>query len=108
MTGNNVNDETFWQRPVGPAQEVAAPVPGSGETQHEAEYAGPPRTVPPPPGWRLPRVAQLPPARTLPVQDTALLDAEDQMARTFTYGIAMVAGAIMVVLLLLIGGRVLF
>jgi len=50
-----------------------------------------------------------PPApRTLPPQDPTELDAQEQAARTLTYGIAMVAGAIMVVLLLIVCGRMLF
>jgi len=46
--------------------------------------------------------------RTLPAQDTARIDAEEQSARTLTYGVGMVAGAVLVVLLLILCGRFLF
>ncbi len=47
-------------------------------------------------------------ARELPEQDTARLDAEEQSARTLTYGVAMIGGAIVLVLLLLLCGRAFF
>jgi hypothetical protein len=46
--------------------------------------------------------------RTLPTQDPDRLDAEEQSARTLTYGVAMVAGAVMVLLVLVLCGRALF
>jgi hypothetical protein len=48
---------------------------------------------------------QFPPPRTLPVQDLPQLEAAEQQARTITYGIAMVTGAIMLVLMLILCGR---
>jgi hypothetical protein len=59
-------------------------------------------------GWRPPVVVQAPPPRALPSQDPARLDAAEQQARTLTYGIAMVAGAIMIVLMLVLCARSLF
>ena len=53
-------------------------------------------------------VVQPPAPRRLPPQDVPRLDAEEQAARTLTYGIGMVAGAIMLVLLLILCGRTLF
>jgi hypothetical protein len=44
----------------------------------------------------------------LPRQDLPSLDQAEQQARTITYGIAMVAGAIMIVLMLVLCGRALF
>ena len=71
-------------------------------------YTGPPPTAPPPPGWRPPVVVTPAAPRTLPAQDTARIDAEEQSARTLTYGVGMVAGAVLVVLLLILCGRFLF
>jgi hypothetical protein len=44
----------------------------------------------------------------LPGQDHNVLDAEERSARTLTYGIGLVAGAIMIVLFCALCGRVLF
>jgi hypothetical protein len=44
----------------------------------------------------------------MPVQDLPRLDAAERQSRTLTYGIAMVAGAIMIILMLLLCGRALF
>ena len=44
----------------------------------------------------------------MPSQDLPHLDEAEQRARTFTYGIAMVSGAIMIVLMLVLCGRALF
>jgi hypothetical protein len=51
---------------------------------------------------------QAPPPRALPAQDLPRLEESEQRARTLTYGIAMVAGAIMIVLMLVLCGRALF
>jgi hypothetical protein len=51
---------------------------------------------------------QFPPPRSLPAQDLPTLEAAEQQARTITYGIAMVTGAIMLVLMLVLCGRALF
>jgi hypothetical protein len=51
---------------------------------------------------------QAPPPRPLPSQDLPRLDEAEQRARTVTYGVAMISGAIMIVLILVLCGRALF
>jgi hypothetical protein len=51
---------------------------------------------------------QAPPPRRLPPQDPLSLNQAEERARTFTYGIAMVSGAVMFVLVLVLCGRALF
>jgi hypothetical protein len=70
-------------------------------------YGGPPRNIPPPPGWQPRTLVQVPPPRQLPAQDLGALDTEEQQARTITYGVAMVAGAILLVVLFVLCGRAL-
>jgi hypothetical protein len=53
-------------------------------------------------------VVQVPPPRALPPQDLPRLDEAEQQARTLSYGIAMVSGAIIIVLMLVLCGRALF
>jgi hypothetical protein len=53
-------------------------------------------------------VVQPQPPRTLPPQDLAALDAQEHEARTITYGIGMVAGAVLLIVLLILCGRALF
>jgi hypothetical protein len=102
----NAGEDSFWRRPAG--------VDGSLEPQADppppasATYAGPPRTAPPPPGWRPPQVVQPPPPRVLPPQDHVRIDREEQAARTLTTGIGLVAGAICLVLLLILCARAAF
>lgn len=71
-------------------------------------YPGPPRTVAPPAGWRPPVVYQPPPPRDLPAQDLPAIDAAEREARTVTYGVGLVAGALMLLLLFVLCGRLLF
>jgi hypothetical protein len=71
-------------------------------------YTGPPQAPPPPAGWRPPLVVQVPPPRPLPAQDLPRLEEAEERARTLTFGIAMVASAIMIVLILVLCGRALF
>jgi hypothetical protein len=71
-------------------------------------YSGPPRTSPPPPGWRPPVVAQPPTPRELPAQNIDRLDEAEGSARTVTYGVGMVAGAIALILMCLLCARVIF
>jgi hypothetical protein len=51
---------------------------------------------------------EVPPAHTLPPQDDAALDEQEKEARTVTYGIGMVSGAIALIILIVLCGRVLF
>jgi hypothetical protein len=101
-----VDDEAQWRRPADGAPSLSPPTPPP--VRESAAYAGPPLTTPPPAGWRPPLVVQAPPPRALPVQDLPRLDEAEQRARTLTYGLAMVAGAIMIVLVLVLCGRALF
>jgi hypothetical protein len=48
------------------------------------------------------------PPRELPPQDHAELDTAEQSARTVTYGIGMVAGAILLIVMCALCSRVLF
>ncbi len=101
------DDDAFWRRPeqADPSRPeadrpTAAPQP--------APYAGPPRAAPPPSGWRPPTVAQPPLPRALPTQDEAAIDEAESSARTLTYGIGMVAGAILLIVMCLLCSRLLF
>ena len=99
-------DDSFWRRPETPP---ADPEPtATPPDPARAPYAGPPPTVAPPPGWRPPLVVQPPPPRALPGQDMAAIDEAERSARTVTYGIGMVAGAITLVLVCLLCSRLLF
>jgi hypothetical protein len=100
-----LDDDTAWRRPPGDSPSLSRPIPDPPAPA--AGYTGPPPTVPPPAGWRLPLVVQSPPPRSMPAQDVPRLDEDEQQARTLTYGIAMVAGAIMFVLMLVLCGRAL-
>jgi hypothetical protein len=62
----------------------------------------------PPPEWRPTVHVQPPPPRTLPPQDLPALDAAESNARTLTYGIGMVSGAVVLVLMCLLCSRALF
>jgi hypothetical protein len=103
-----VSDDLQWRRPIGgdPAGDrLPAPTNGSAPPQ---EYAGPPRSAPPPPDWRPRTLIQVPSPRPLPAQDDARLDAEEKAARTTTYGVGMVAGAVLLIVLFVLCGRALF
>jgi len=89
---------------VPPSREVPPP---SGGPQRPG-YTGPPKSVPPPPGWRPPVEYEPAPPRELPPQDHAELDTAEQSARTVTYGIGMVAGAILLIVMCALCSRVLF
>jgi hypothetical protein len=98
------SDEQIWRRPVsGAGQPPPPPVAPSAPA-----YSGPPPTIPPRAGWRPRLLMQVPEARTLPAQDDAVLDEQERSARTITYGVGMMAGAIALIVLFVICGRVLF
>lgn len=48
------------------------------------------------------------PPRELPAQDHSSLDTAEQSARTVTFGIGMVAGAILLIVMCVLCSRVLF
>jgi len=95
-TGTSTGDDRDWRTPSAPPRPDAPP-----------PYTGPPPTTPPPPGWRTPVVVNPPTPRSLPTQDSAALDAQERSARTITYGIAMIAGAVLLVLILVLCGQAL-
>jgi hypothetical protein len=102
------DDDAFWRRPeqqdpTGPDAGPATPVQPT-----PPPYAGPPPGAPPPPGWRPPLVQQPPAPRSLPEQDVVALDEAEGSARTVTYGIGMVAGAILLIVMCLLCSRLLF
>jgi len=102
-TGNE--DDAYWQRPepgaARPGPSAPAPDPGPA-------YGGPPRTDPPPAHWRPPTVAQPPPPRDMPGQNMDAVDEAEGAARTMTYGIGLVAGAIALILMCLLCARAIF
>src|SRR5262245_12975607 len=97
------DDDGQWRRPAGQPE----PPPAVAPAPPPPAYSGPPRTAPPPPGWQPRRLVQVPPPRPLPPQDLSALDTEERQARTVTYGAAMVAGAILLVVLFVLCGRAL-
>jgi hypothetical protein len=101
-----LDDEAQWRRPAEGSPSLSPPAPPPA--RNSVAYGGPPPTTPPPAGWRPPLVVQAPPPRALPFQDLPRLAEAEQRARTVTYGIAMVSGAIMIVLMLVLCGRALF
>lgn len=74
----------------------------------EEPYEGPPPTQPPPAGWRPPVHMQPLPPRELAPQNLDAIDTAEKEARTVTYGIGLVAGAVFLVLTCLLCSRVLF
>ncbi|RZU50356.1 hypothetical protein EV385_2128 [Krasilnikovia cinnamomea] len=103
-TGNE--DDAYWRRPAQDS-EPAHPDPAAPGPQPAAPYPGPPRMDPPPSYWRPPTVAQPPPPRAMPAQDMDALDEEEGSARTVTYGVGLVAGAIGLILMCLLCARAL-
>ncbi|MFD1322460.1 translation initiation factor 2 [Micromonospora sonneratiae] len=98
-------DDSVWRRPAdqpaeAPPPERAAPTPPA--------YQGPPPTSPPPPGWRPPVHIQPPPPRQLPPQNLAGLEEQERSARTVTYGIGLIAGAVLIVVICLLCARIVF
>jgi hypothetical protein len=89
---------------AGAAGDAAA----GGNAASGTAYSGPPPTNPPPPNWRPPVVAEPIPPGTLPEQDNARIEVEEQAARTLTTGIGLVAGAVLLVLLLILCARAVF
>jgi hypothetical protein len=64
--------------------------------------------VPPPPGWRPPVEYEPAPPRELPQQDQVELDTAEQSARTVTLGVGVVVGAILLIVICVLCGRVVF
>ena len=101
------DDDGYWQHPdersepyrPGPSTPAPAPVP---------PYTGPPSADPPPATWRPPTVAEPPPPRIMPGQDLDALDESERSARTVTYGVGLVIGAIALILMCLLCARAIF
>jgi hypothetical protein len=102
-----MSDDLQWRRPVG-GDGAERPDAGNATGNTGPAYQGPPRGMPPSPEWRPRTLIQVPAPRTLPAQDTGALDAEEKAARTTTYGVGMVAGAVLLVVLFVLCGRALF
>lgn len=65
-------------------------------------YDGPPKTTPPPKGWKVPEVIAVVPARELPRQNHRGIDAAESRARTFSLGLAGLAAALLFVVLVVL------
>lgn len=98
------DDDRQWRRPATP-EDAPAPAPAPLVPAPAPGYTGPPRTLPPPPGWQPRRLVQVPPPHPLPPQDLDALDAQERQSRTVTYGVGMVAGAILLIVLFILCGR---
>ena len=98
------DDDAYWQRPEGGAEQHR-PAPPAPRKERGTPYAGPPRAQPPPSNWRPPVVAEPPPPRALPSQDLGALAEDERSARTVTYGVGLVAGAIALILMCLLCAR---
>jgi hypothetical protein len=103
-TGNQ--DDEYWQRPD--PEHTGARPPAAPAPKPARSYDGPPRTPRPSPFWRPPTVAHPPPPRTMPGQDIDALDEAEGAARTMTYGVGLVAGAIALILMCLLCARTIF
>lgn len=131
-------DEQHWKRPAASGDAgspggfpipsgatPASPVPGNSaaggsgvpggsawsrgaDAGEPPAYAGPPRPVPGSAATRPPTVIRTAPARKLPEQDIAGLDADERQARTMTYGVGMITGAVALLILFVLCGRILF
>ena len=106
VTSTTPDDDASWQRPDAGA-EARSPEPPAPPAPRP-EYPGPPRVAPPPGSWHPPVVSRPPEPRTMPAQDMAALDEAEGSARTVTYGIGLVAGAIATILMCLLCARILF
>ncbi|WP_233606519.1 translation initiation factor 2 [Micromonospora sp. Llam0] len=114
MTTDDGAGDAYWQRPDpdtpggGPDGSGGGPDGKSGGAGPGGGYSGPPVGAPPPPGWRPPVVVNPAPPGTLPPQDLAALDGEERNARTVTYGVGMIAAAVMIILTCLLCSRLVF
>ncbi|WP_307798243.1 translation initiation factor 2 [Actinoplanes flavus] len=100
------DDDAYWQRPDPSADPLGRP--GPAPEPETPPYPGPPRAEPPPADWRPPTIAHPPPPRTLPPQDMDALDEAEGSARTVTFGVGLVVGAIALVVVCLLCARVVF
>jgi hypothetical protein len=101
------DDDAYWQRPDS-GNEAFRPGPSTPPTGRVPEYSGPPRADPPSANWRPPVVSQPPPPRSMPAQSMDALGEAERSARTVTFGIGLVAGAIALILMCLLCARAIF
>ncbi|WDZ86681.1 translation initiation factor 2 [Micromonospora cathayae] len=106
MTTPHGSDDDYWRRP--PPGESPPPVAPRPPAAPASGYTGPPPSTAPPPDWRPPVHVQPAPPRRLPAQDADALDAAEQRAQRVTYGIGILAGAVLLVVVCLICTRTLF
>jgi hypothetical protein len=107
-TGLPDDDNAYWQRPDPDSAANQAPPETDRAPKPAPAYQGPPRTSQPSPHWRPPTINQPPPPRALPAQDIDALEDSEGSARTVTYGVGLVAGAIALILICLLCARVIF
>ena len=95
--------DLMWRRPAGGETDR----PPTGPTYEPAPvYTGPPRSQPPPRQQSpAPLIQPLPPPRPLPPQDHEAIDAEEEQARLVTFGVAIGAAVVAVLLVLFIAVR---
>ncbi|UQU65511.1 translation initiation factor 2 [Couchioplanes caeruleus] len=101
------DDDAYWQRPDSGPDQFGADRPSPAPDAKPA-YQGPPRPAPASPYWRPPTVSHPPPPRSMPAQDIDALDESEGSARTVTYGVGLVAGAIALILMCLLCARAIF
>ncbi|WP_344087470.1 translation initiation factor 2 [Luedemannella helvata] len=96
-------DDAYWRRPAeeGDPQRPAADA-------DRPTYTGPPPSNPPPTGWRPEHITQPPPPRSLPPQDHDRIDTAEARAKGLTLGVAILAGAVLIVLVCVLCARFLF
>ncbi|WFE22000.1 translation initiation factor 2 [Solwaraspora sp. WMMD937] len=121
-TDDGAGDDAYWRRPdpdapggvsgppraSGPGIPDESTGPDGSAGAGPVGYSGPPVGSPPPPSWRPPVVVNPAPPGTLPPQDLAALDGAERNARTVTYGVGMIAAAVMIILTCLLCSRLVF
>ncbi|MGH3737472.1 MAG: translation initiation factor 2 [Micromonosporaceae bacterium] len=95
--------DAYWRRPA--EGEAPPPPPEPPAPAPEPTYPGPPPSTPPPRGWRTPAVAEPPQPRRPPEQDHPALDTAEQEATRFTYGVGMLAGVVVLILMIVLCAR---
>ncbi|MEU8664877.1 translation initiation factor 2 [Actinoplanes philippinensis] len=100
------DDDAYWQRPDPDAEPLGRPA--AAPPPRPVDYPGPPRADPPPADWRPPTFAPPPSPRQMPRQDFEALDDAEGSARTVTYGVGLVAGAIALIVVCLLCARLVF
>ncbi|OJF15694.1 translation initiation factor 2 [Couchioplanes caeruleus] len=103
------DDDAYWRRPDAAAGDpFGAERPTAPPEPRPPAYEGPPRPAPASPLWRPPVVSEPPPPRSMPAQDMEALDESEGAARTITYGVGLVAGAIALIVMFLLCARAIF